>query len=368
LFDAIIIGAGLAGATAARILAEAGKRVLVIERYRHVAGHCHDYRNEHGITVHAHGPHIFHTNNRKVWDFVNRFTEFCYYQHKVLSYVEGKFVPFPINRDTICQIFGVDIPTYEVSDFLEREVKRSKFNTPPKNFRDVVVSQVGERLYELFFKNYTIKQWERDPEELLPEVAKRIPIRTNRDDRYFSDKYQGIPKRGYTRMVENMLNHENIAVMTGVDYFEVKDLFKPELTVYTGELDRFFDYAFGKLEYRSLKLEMKTYDVEHYQPVAVVNYPNDYDWTRITEYKHFLNEKSDKTTVCFEYPLASGEPYYIVMTGDNMEKREKYMREVSKLEVSGEYLFVGRLAEYKYYNMDEAIEVSMKKVLEWIKR
>jgi len=169
-------------------------------------------------------------------------------------------------------------------------------------------------------------------------------------------------------MVENMLNHENIAVMTGVDYFEVRDVFKPELTVYTGELDRFFDYAFGKLEYRSLKLEMKTYDVEHYQPVAVVNYPNDYDWTRITEYKHFLNEKSDKTTVCFEYPLASGEPYYIVMTGDNMEKREKYMREVSKLEVSGEYLFVGRLAEYKYYNMDEAIEVSMKKVLEWIKR
>jgi len=219
----------------------------------------------------------------------------------------------------------------------------------------------------MFFKNYTIKQWERDPEELSPEVAKRIPIRTNRDDRYFSDKYQGIPKHGYTKMVENMLNHENIAILTGVDYFEVRDLFKSELTVYTGELDRFFDYVYGKLEYRSLRLELKTYDKEYYQPVAVVNYPNDYDWTRITEYKHFLNEKSEKTTVCFEYPLASGEPYYIVMTQDNMEKREKYMKEVKKLEESGEYIFVGRLAEYKYYNMDQVIEVSKEKVSKWLK-
>lgn len=285
----------------------------------------------------------------------------------MLSYVEGRLIPFPINRDTICEVFGVNIATYEVEEFLEKEVKKSKFNNPPKNFRDVVVSQVGERLYELFFKNYTIKQWERDPEELSPEVAKRIPIRTNRDDRYFSDKYQGIPKAGYTKMVENILNHPNIAVLTGVDYFEVRELFKPELTVYTGELDRFFDYAYGKLEYRSLRLELKTYDQEYYQPVAVVNYPNDYDWTRITEYKHFLNEKSDKTTVCFEYPLASGEPYYIVMTQDNMEKREKYMEQVRKLEESGEYLFVGRLAEYKYYNMDQVIEASIEKVQRWLK-
>jgi UDP-galactopyranose mutase len=168
-------------------------------------------------------------------------------------------------------------------------------------------------------------------------------------------------------MVENMLNHENIAILTGVDYFEVRDLFKSELTVYTGELDRFFDYVYGKLEYRSLRLELKTYDKQYYQPVAVVNYPNDYDWTRITEYKHFLNEKSEKTTVCFEYPLASGEPYYIVMTEDNMEKREKYMEEVKKLEESGEYIFVGRLAEYKYYNMDQVIEVSMEKILKWLK-
>lgn len=193
-------------------------------------------------------------------------------------------------------------------------------------------------------------------------MASRIPVRTNRDDRYFADRYQGIPKYGYTKLVENILDHPNISILLGTDYFEIKDLFKPDLTVYTGQLDRFFDYEYGELEYRSLKLELKTIDREYYQPAAVVNYPNDYDWTRITEYKYFLNEKSDKTTVCFEYPLAKGEPYYIVMTQENMEKRDKYMKEVEKLEKSGEYLFIGRLAEYKYYNMDQVIEASMRKL------
>lgn len=362
MFDVIVVGAGLSGATSARILAEAGYKVLVIEKHKHIAGHCHDFKDENGITIHTYGPHIFHTNSKQVWDFVNRFTRFHYYQHKVLSYVEGKLVPFPINRDTLAQVFGINIATYEVEEFLEKEVKKSKFNTPAKNFRDVVVSQVGERLYELFFKNYTIKQWEKDPEELAPDVAKRIPIRTNRDDRYFSDKYQGIPKQGYTKMVEKMLEHENISLMLGVDYFEVRDLFKAKLTVYTGELDRFFDYMYGELEYRSLRLELEQVEEEYYQPVAVVNYPNEYDWTRITEYKHFLGEKSEKTVVCYEYPLSKGEPYYIVMTKENMERREKYIKQVEELEKTREYIFVGRLAEYKYYNMDQVIERAIEKV------
>ena len=368
MFDVVIVGAGLAGSTAARALAENGYKVLVVEKHKHIAGHCHDYKDENGITVHKYGPHIFHTTKKSVWDFVNNFSQFHYYQHKVLSYVEGKLVPFPINRDTLVEVFGINIPTYEVEEFLDKEVKKSKFNTPPRNFRDVVVSKVGERLYELFYKHYTIKQWGRDPEELAPEVAKRIPVRTNRDDRYFSDKYQGIPKFGYTKMVENILNHEKIALMLGVDYFQVKDMLRPKLTVYTGELDRFFDYVYGRLEYRSLRLELKTFEKEYYQPVAVVNYPNDYDWTRITEYKHFLNEKSTKTTICFEYPLSEGEPYYIVMTQDNLDKREKYMEEVEKLEKTGEYIFVGRLAEYKYYNMDEVIDSSLKKVENYLKK
>ena len=285
----------------------------------------------------------------------------------MLSYVDGRYIPFPINLDTIRELFGVSISINEMEEFLQKEVEKSTYNDPPKNFRDVIVSQVGERLYETFFKNYTIKQWEKDPEELSPEVAKRIPIRFSRDDRYFSDKYQGIPERGYTDLVNKMLDHENITVMLGADYFEVRDLFKPKLLVYTGELDRFFDYAYGKLEYRSLRFECRTYDVEYYQPVAVVNYPNDYDFTRITEYKYFLGENSEKTTVCFEYPKSEGIPYYVVLTKENEEKREKYMKEVEKLEKSGEYLFIGRLAEYKYYNMDQAIKMSMEKVKNWLK-
>ncbi|MCD6591308.1 MAG: UDP-galactopyranose mutase [Candidatus Aenigmarchaeota archaeon] len=360
--DVLVVGSGLAGATSARILAERGKKVLVVEKLKHIAGHCHDQKNEHNITIHTYGPHIFHTNNKKVWDFVSRFSRFHPYQHKVLSYVEGRLVPFPINRDTIVEIFGKKVATYEVEEFLRKEVEKSRYNDPPKNFRDVIVSQVGEKLYELFFKNYTIKQWKRDPEELSPKVAKRIPVRFTRDDRYFSDKYQGIPKEGYTKMVERILDHPNISILLGVDYFDIKDEIKAKITVYTGELDRFFEYMYGKLEYRSLELRFETYHTEYYQPVAVVNYPNDYDWTRITEFKHFLNEKSPVTTICFEYPKAEGEPYYIVMTEDNLKKRELYMREVAKLEKTGEFVFIGRLAEYKYYNMDQVIGSAIEKI------
>jgi len=358
----IVVGSGLSGSTAARILAEAGYKVLIIEKRKHIGGNVYDYKNEHNITVHKYGPHIFHTNYKDVWNFINKFAEFHYYQHKVLSYVEGKYVPFPINLDTIKEIFGVNISVNEMEEFLKKEVEKSIYNDPPKNFRDVVVSQVGERLYEYFFKNYTIKQWEKNPEELSPEVAKRIPIRISRDDRYFSDKYQGIPKGGYTNLINKMLDHENISIMLGVDFFEVRDLFKPKLLVYTGELDRFFDYAHGKLEYRSLRFDCKNYDMKYYQPVAVVNYPNDYDYTRVTEYKHFLGENSEKTTVCFEYPKSEGIPYYVVLTKDNEAKREKYMKEVEKLEKTGEFLFIGRLAEYKYYNMDQAIKAAIEKV------
>lgn len=361
-FDVLVVGGGLAGATVSRILAEHGKKVLVIEKNKHVGGHCFDYLDENGINIHAYGPHIFHTNKRYIWRFVNRFTEFYYYQHRVLSYVDGRFFTFPINRDTIVQMLGVELSIDEVKEFLDKEVKKSKFNNPPKNFRDVIVSQIGERLYEMFFKNYTIKQWGRRPEELSPEIARRIPLRFNRDDRYYSDKFQGIPKHGFTKMIENMLDHKNIVLMLGIDYFEIKDLVKADLIVYTGELDKFFDYMFGKLEYRSLQFDLKVFDKEYYQPVSVVNYPNDYEWTRITEYKHFTGVKSDKTTVVFEYPKENGEPYYVVLTEENLQKRAKYMNEVEKLEKTGNYLFIGRLAEYKYYNMDQVIESAVLKL------
>lgn len=361
-YDAVIVGAGLSGSTAARILADKGKQVLVVEKHRHTAGHCHDYRNAHGITVHTYGPHIFHTNNGEVWKFVNRFTEFHFLQHRVLSYADGQMIPFPINADTINQVFGTSIGVDEVSAFLTAQAAKSTCSNPPKNFRDAVVSQVGERLYALFFEQYTWKQWGRDPSLLSADIAKRIPVRANRDGRYFSDRYQGIPARGYTAMVDAMLDHPGISLLMGADWFRIKDDYPTDLTIFTGEIDRFFDSKFGKLEYRSLDLVLKTFDMESYQDVPVVNYPNDYDWTRITEYKKLLGEKSPRTTVCFEYPKAEGEPFYIVMTDENMAKRELYMTEAEKLEAAGTHLFIGRLAEYKYYNMDQVIAATIAKV------
>ncbi len=372
-FDCLVAGAGLSGSTAARTLAESGKKVLVLEKHKHLAGHCHDFLSSAGITVHTYGPHIFHTNIKEVWDYLKQFTDFRFFQHRVLGYAEGMEVPFPINRDTINQVFGENITTEQVKGFLDNEVAGSSFNNPPENFRDAVVSQVGERLYHLFFKNYTIKQWERDPEELSADVANRIPVRSNRDNRYFSDQYQGIPVGGYTGMVKNMLDHENISVMSGVDYFEIRknlnSLFdeKKGLTVYTGELDRFFDFKYGKLEYRSLDIEFRTLDTEWYQKAAVINYPNDYDFTRITEFKHMTGESSGKTVICYEYPKKSGEPYYVVMTEDNMDKRKMYVEEIEKLENTGNFIFTGRLAEYKYYNMDQAVFASLNKIREYMK-
>jgi UDP-galactopyranose mutase len=360
-FDVLVAGAGLAGSVAARVLAEKGKKVLVVERSRHVAGHCHDYRNDSGITVHSYGPHIFHTKEKAVWDFVRRFSGFTDYQHRVLSYAEGGLFPFPINRDTVCKAFGIDIDVGRVADFLKAEAAKAGAPERPANYRDAIVSQVGQRFYDLFFRNYTAKQWGRAPEELSAELANRIPVRTNRDDRYFSDPYQGMPAGGYTRMVESILDHANIALMLGADYLSVKDGLDAGLTVYTGELDRFFGYKHGELEYRSLELEFRTLDAPRYQEAAVVNYPNDYDWTRITEFKLLTGEKSDRTTICLEYPKAKGEPYYVVPDAANLKKRGLYMDEAAELERSGKWLFVGRLAEYAYYNMDQVIKAALDK-------
>ena len=354
-WNTLVVGAGLSGAVAARELAEQGNTVLVVETKNHIGGHCNDYINDWGIFIHRYGPHIFHTTSKIVWDYVNRFSPFSFYQHRVRSYVEGRFIPFPINLDTVNEVFGTRLNVTEVTDFLRKEVYKADFNNPPENFRDAVVSQVGERLYSLFFENYTRKQWNRDPSELAPDLAKRIPIRTGRDDRYFSDQYQGIPSRGYTAMIREILDHPGISLLLNTDYFDIAEELESDFMVYTGELDRFFDYRYGKLEYRSLKLDMVDMDLEKYQDTAVVNYPNDYEWTRVTEFKHFLENNLKKTTLCFEYPRTDGNPYYIVPTRENFDRREKYMKEVATLEKARKVFFLGRLAEYKYFNMDEVI-------------
>ncbi|NOY09592.1 MAG: UDP-galactopyranose mutase [Spirochaetes bacterium] len=360
--DVLIIGAGLSGSTAGRLLAEKGHKVLIVERLKHIAGHCYDYRDEYGITVHKYGPHIFHTNNEKVWKFINNFGVFHYYQHRVLSYAEGGVVPFPINRTTLSKIFGRPFSSAEAEEKLREEIVNSNFNSPPENFKDTIISQVGERLYNLFYKNYTLKQWNTEPENIAADVAKRIPIRTNDDDRYFTDKYQGVPQHGYTKLVESILNHDNISILLGEDYFKIKKDINADMVIYTGELDKYFNYKYGDLQYRSLDLKMINYEKEYFQNAAVVNYPNDYDWTRITEFKYFLDEKSERTTVCFEYPRAKGEPYYVVMTKENLKKRRLYLDEARKLEKTENIYFIGRLAEYKYYNMDQVIEAVTDKI------
>ncbi|MDR1459624.1 MAG: UDP-galactopyranose mutase [Bacteroidales bacterium] len=366
-YDIVIAGCGLSGATSARLLAEQGYKVLVIEQKKHVGGQIYDYKNEHGISVHQYGPHIFHTKLKPVWDFVNRFSEFSNFQHRVLSFVDGNFIPFPINRQTLNQLFGENLTTEDVPVFLQKEVQRSEYNPALISFRDAVVSQVGERLYALFFEKYTEKQWNCDPNSLSSELAGRIPVRNNNDCRYFSDKYQGIPVNGYTEMINKMLEHGNIHVLLGCDYENIKSQLSAKLLIYTGELDRFFNYRFGKLSYRSVKIAFKTYEQELFQPAPVVNYPNDYDYTRITEFKQMTREKSTKTTVCYEYPSDDGLPFYTVPNKENQHLREQYMQEVQQLEMTGKYLFIGRLAEYKYYNMDVAIESAIKRVAQWLK-
>jgi UDP-galactopyranose mutase len=366
-YDVLVAGAGLAGSTAARLLAEDHKKVLIVERMRHIAGHCYDFKNEQGITIHKYGPHIFHTEQAQVWEFVKLFSTFRSYVHRVLSSVNGMLLPFPINMETIARLFKREINEVQVKEFLKSEVGKAQFSLPPENFRDQVVSQVGERLYETFYRNYTIKQWQKEPEELAAEIAARIPVRSNADDRYFSDTYQGIPLPGYTSLVENMLSHPNISLRLDTDFFKVERSIRRRVTIFTGELDRYFDYKYGNLEYRSLDLKLKTIDREFFQPVAVVNYPNDHPWTRITEFKHFSGETSSRTTVCYEYPKAQGDPYYVVVSPENNAKRMKYIAEADILEKKGICFFIGRLAEYKYYNMDQVIAEAFRKTANILK-
>lgn len=365
-YDVVVVGGGLSGCTAARILAEKNYKVLIIEQKKHLGGQIYDFKNEVGITIHKYGPHIFHTQIEKVWNFVNRFTDFSNFQHRVLSFAEGNFINFPINRQTLNAVFGTNLTTAEVPNFLANEVAKAQFNNPPLSFRDKVVSQVGERLYTLFFEKYTEKQWKCNPDELSPDLAGRIPVRSNNDTRYFADKYQGMPVNGYTAMINNMIDHENIAVLLGVDYHVIKSEINPKLLIYTGELDKFFDCKYGKLTYRSVKLNFQTLDQEQFQPAPVVNYPNDYDYTRITEFKQMTGEKSSKTTICYEFPSEEGLPFYTMPNKENEMLRERYMQDVKILEEQQTHLFIGRLAEYKYYNMDLAIDSAIKRVEKWL--
>jgi UDP-galactopyranose mutase len=353
-YDIVIVGAGISGVTLAERYASLNKKVLVLEKRDHIGGNCFDFIDSAGILVSKYGAHLFHTSYEDVWNYVQRFTKWVKYEHKVLSSVNGKLVPVPVNIDTVNILFGLHLKTSEeMENWLKKNTK--KINTP-KNSEESALKRVGEDLYNLMFKNYTKKQWDMWPKELEASVMDRIPVRTNFDDRYFNDKYQVLPKYGYTKMFKKMLSSSNIDVELNSDYFKLKDnLDSYKKLFFTGPIDQFFNNRFDKLEYRSLNFKFETYDKEFYQKNSVINYPNDHEYTRIVEYKYFRNQKSKKTTISKEYSTWDGEPYYPVPSERNRILYEKYQKEAKKLEKKGVY-FVGRLANYKYFNMDQAFK------------
>ncbi|GAB3901307.1 UDP-galactopyranose mutase [Larkinella knui] len=350
-YDFAIVGAGYAGSVLAeRLASQSGKKVLVIDKRPHIGGNAYDYYNEDGILIHLYGPHIFHTNSPEVFGYLSNFTEWRPYEHRVLASVEGQLLPIPINLDTVNKLYGKNFTSEELSDYFKTvgepvaEIKTSE---------DVVVSQVGRDLYEKFFKYYTKKQWGVYPSELDKSVTSRIPTRTNQDDRYFSDEFQSMPLHGFTKMFEKMVDHPNITLMLGTDFKDVKDSLSYDQLIYTGPVDEYFDHCFGKLPYRSLHFEHKTLNEEWHQPVAVVNYPNDNAYTRVTEYKHLTGqEHPTKTSITFEYPQAEGDPYYPVPMPENAELYRKYKQLADQQQ---NVYFVGRLGTYRYYNMDQVV-------------
>jgi len=362
MFDYLIVGAGFAGSVLAeRLATQANKKVLIIDQRNHIAGNAYDYYNKDGILVHKYGPHIFHTNSMEVYDYLGQFTSWRSYEHRVLASVDGQLVPIPINQNTINLLYGLNLSSKQVEEFfLSKAEPLSRIKTS----EDVVVGKVGRELYEKFFRGYTRKMWDLDPSELDASVTARVPTRTNKDDRYFTDTYQSMPLYGYTRMFQKMLDHPNIKVMLNTDYKEIVDVIPYKHLIYTGPIDSYFNYCFGKLPYRSLEFKFETIDSETFQPTGTVNYPNEHAYTRITDFKYLTGQKHPKTTVVYEYPKAEGDPYYPVPRPENNEIYKKYQQLAASM--TNTY-FVGRLATYKYYNMDQVVAQSLtmfKKIMQ----
>lgn len=350
MFDWLIVGAGFAGSVLAeRLASQRGERVLVIDKRPHIGGNAYDRYDDSGILIHQYGPHIFHTNSEQIFDYLSRFTHWRPYEHRVLAEVDGMLAPIPINLDTVNKLFKLDLDSDGLAAwFAERAEPRAEIRTS----EDVVVSAVGRDLYEKFFKGYTTKQWGVDPSHLDKSVTARVPTRTNRDDRYFTDAYQYMPEHGYTRLFERMLTHPNIKVMLQTDFEEARQEVAYRRLIYTGPIDEYFNFCYGKLPYRSLHFRHETLDRDRLQPVAVVNYPQTQAYTRITEYKHLTGQRHEKTSLTYEYPSDVGDPYYPVPRAENMELYKKY----EKLALSEpDVWFVGRLATYRYYNMDQVV-------------
>ncbi|AFY88599.1 MAG: UDP-galactopyranose mutase [Chroococcidiopsis cubana SAG 39.79] len=362
MFDYLIVGAGFAGSVLAeRLASQLGKKILIIDTRSHIGGNAYDCFNEDGILIHKYGPHIFHTNSRDVFEYLSQFTQWRSYEHRVLASVDGQLVPIPINLDTVNRLYGLSLTSFELENFFASVAEPKEYI---RTSEDVVVNKVGRELYEKFFRNYTRKQWDMDPSELDKSVTSRVATRTNRDNRYFTDTYQAMPLHGFTRMFEKMLSHPNIKVMLNTDYREILDVIPFSKMIYTGPIDLFFNYRYGKLPYRSLEFKHETINTPVHQPVAVVNYPNEHLYTRVTEFKYLTGQEHLKTGIVYEFPRAQGDPYYPVPRPENTELYKKYK---ALADATPEVHFVGRLATYKYYNMDQVVAQALmvyKKIVE----
>lgn len=372
MYDYIIIGSGFAGAVVAQKMAEKGKKVLILEKRDYIGGNCYDENDEHGILIHKYGPHIFHTNSKEVYDYLSKYTKWYDYSHEVVANLNGNFIPVPFNLNTLKIVYGEE----KAQKLREKLIDQYGYGTrvPILKLRentDEDIRAIADFVYENIFLKYTMKQWGQTPEQIDPEVTGRVPVLISEDNRYFQDKYQGMPLEGFTLLFKNMLSQEGITVRLNTDakqvlsfkedgiYFE-DDKFEGKI-VYTGPIDELFDCKYGRLPYRTLRFDMTYLAEEDYQPKAVVNYTVSEDFTRITEFKKLTGQKAEGTTIMKEYPLAytgkAGEiPYYAISSEDNINMYNKYVELIKKYD--NMYL-LGRLAEYKYYNIDGIVEKAL---------
>lgn len=367
----LIIGAGFSGLVMAeRLSKECGAKCTIVEKRDHIGGNAQDEYDEVGVLVHKYGPHYFRTNSPRILEYLSQFTEWHPVDYKILSYTDGRYWNFPINLNTFEQFLGRDSSTEEFEAWLSSKLLPIE---NPANSEEVIVSQVGWELYEKFFKNYTLKQWKKDPKDLDASVCGRIPIRTNRDDRYLREDFQALPKEGYHRMFQRMLESSpEVELLLGTDYRDVVDRIPHDHLIYTGPIDEYFDFCFGPLPYRSLRFENESFDPEQlkkrepisgkpgfWQPTMQVNYPNDEEFTRIVEIKHATGQQCENTTIVREYPddYAPGkEAYYPIPTTETAALYKKYAKRAEELpKVS----FIGRLATYRYYNMDQVVGMAL---------
>ncbi|MBS7327990.1 MAG: UDP-galactopyranose mutase [Oxalobacter sp.] len=387
----VIIGAGISGNTAARLLAEQGHHVTIIDKRSHIGGNCYDHWDDNGICVHDYGTHIFHTDNRQVWDFISRFTKWYPFQHKVRGLIDGQLVPIPFNLNSIHQVFPAKLAQRLEDKLLETFGYNIK--VPILKLRetdDEDLRFLADYIYRNIFSFYTQKQWDLNPEDLDPAVTGRVPVYISKDNRYFQNRYQGIPLEGYTAIFEKMLDHPNITVRLKTKFEDIRhlinktdgtgnlasDALKADAILYSGPIDEYYSYEFGELPYRSERFDFLTFDREYFQSEAVINYPNNYTFTRIGEYKHFLGTKSDRTVVSYEYPepfiRGKNERYYPIVNDTNQALYSQYKAKAeAELEAAKAnpenkipVYFFGRLGDYKYYDMDKAIERAMALVEE----